>query len=417
MATWLMMSIEGPFISAIIARMAEPKYNLAAYGVAFSFALIIEAPVIMLMSASTALVKNKITFKKLKNFTYFLNIATTLLMLIIIIPPVFYFIAQDLIGLPDKVAYLTHLACIILLPWPGTIGYRRFYQGILIKNNLTKRVAYGTVIRLLSMAITAIVFYLFFDVHGVVVGAAALSIGVTMEALASKIMVVDTLKKIYDDDTSKEAITYKEIYDFYLPLALTSILTLGVHPMVTFFIGQSRMALESLAILPVLNSLVFIFRAIGLSFQEVPIAILGENFEGYKELKKFGVVMGIAVVLVLGVISLTPLSTIWYHNVSGLSIELTNFAFIPTIIMTLMPGLTFLISFQRAILVAARETKPITTATAMEVIGIIGCLFILINLFDFVGVTAATVAYIIGRLMANVYLVPPYAKIVRNKIL
>ncbi len=50
-ATWLMMSLEGPFIAAIIARLPEPKFNLAAYGVAFSFALIIEAPVIMIMSA------------------------------------------------------------------------------------------------------------------------------------------------------------------------------------------------------------------------------------------------------------------------------------------------------------------------------------------------------------------------------
>jgi len=52
--TWLMMSIEGPFIAAIIARLADPKFNLAAYGVAFSFALIIEAPVIMMMTASTS---------------------------------------------------------------------------------------------------------------------------------------------------------------------------------------------------------------------------------------------------------------------------------------------------------------------------------------------------------------------------
>ncbi len=51
--TWLMMASEGPFITAIIARLDEPKFNLAAYGVAFSLALIVEAPVIMLMSAST----------------------------------------------------------------------------------------------------------------------------------------------------------------------------------------------------------------------------------------------------------------------------------------------------------------------------------------------------------------------------
>ena len=62
-ATWLMMAFEGPFLTAIIARLAEPKYNLAAWGVAFSFALIIEAPIIMIMSASTAPVEDRQSFQ------------------------------------------------------------------------------------------------------------------------------------------------------------------------------------------------------------------------------------------------------------------------------------------------------------------------------------------------------------------
>ena len=38
LATWQMMSIEGPFLAAIIARLPDVKYNLAAYGVAFTWA-------------------------------------------------------------------------------------------------------------------------------------------------------------------------------------------------------------------------------------------------------------------------------------------------------------------------------------------------------------------------------------------
>ena len=138
-ATWLMMATEGPFLAAVIARLADPKYNLAAYGVAFSFALFIEAPVIMMMSASTALVKDRDSFIKLRNFTYTLNGIITLIMVIFIIPPVFYFITQQIIGLPENIARLTHYACIILLPWPSALGYRRVYQGLLIRSNLTRR--------------------------------------------------------------------------------------------------------------------------------------------------------------------------------------------------------------------------------------------------------------------------------------
>ena len=85
---WLMMSAEGPYLTALIARMSEPEYNLAAYGVAFSIALIVESPVIMLMSASIALIESKLTLLKLRSFVYRLNIILFLLMLVLIFPPV-----------------------------------------------------------------------------------------------------------------------------------------------------------------------------------------------------------------------------------------------------------------------------------------------------------------------------------------
>ena len=404
------MSIEGPFLAAVIARMMEPKFNLAAYGVAFSFALMIEAPVIMIMSASTALVKNKQSFIKLRNFIYALNSVVTLLMLVFIIPFIFDFFTIGLIGLPQQVADLTYNAMVILLPWPGAIGYRRFYQGILIRNNQTRRVAYGTVIRLTSMGITGLVLFYFSNFDGVMVGASALSIGVILEAIASKIMtwkIVEKLKKEKLNSIKNEKLTYKEIYNFYYPLALTSTITLGVQPLVIFFIGQSRLPIESLAVLPVITSFVFIFRSIGLSFQEVGIALLSKYKGSYPVLKNFATMLGIISVSILGLIAFTPLSDFWFKTVSGLSFELTHFAKIPLMIMILMPGLSVLINFQRAVLVESRYTKPITWATVAEVVVILIVLFISIKYFDAVGAVAATLALIIGRIGAITYLTPP----------
>ena len=412
-ATWLMMSMEGPFIAAIIARLAEPKYNLAAYGVAFSFALIIEAPVIMIMSASTALVKDKLTFSRLRNFTYFINFVITLLMLIFLIPSIFDFVAYYLIELPKKVADLTYIATILLLPWPGAIGYRRFFQGILIRHNQTRRVAYGTIVRLTMMSLTALVLYLNYNFDGAIVGASALSIGVIAEAIASRLMSINILKNIKEKNSYKN-LTYKEIITFYYPLALTSILGLGVYPLVTFFIGQSRMPLESLAVLPVINSLVFIFRSTGLSFQEVGIALLGEKGENYSALKNFASKLALFSAGTLIIIAVTPLAKLWFHNVSGLSEELTDFAIVPLIIISLMPALSVFLSFIRAILVARKSTAPITPATVIEIIGIIFTLFVLIKGFLFIGVIAAMISFMVGRLGAILFLLPKYFKAVKS---
>jgi len=416
LATWLMMSVEGPFLAAVIARLADAKFNLAAYGVAFSFALIVEAPIIMMMSASTALVTNRYSFLKLRNFTLLLNGGITLVMIILILPPVFPLIAEDLIGLPPEVARLTHLATALLLPWPGAIGFRRFYQGLLISNDLTRRVAYGTIIRLVSMAVSALIAALATDLPGAAVGAVALSVGVTLEAIASRVMAHGTIHKhLANRDGSDEEMTYRSIFTFYYPLALTSLLALGVHPMITFFLGQSRMALESLAVMPVINSLVFIFRSFGLSYQEVAIAKFGRDFRGYLPVRNFAAGLGASAAIGLALIAFTPLADLWFRDVSGLTPDLASFAMLPTQLLVLIPAASVLLSFQRATLVTAKRTGPITVATGLEVSTIIVMLIIGIAGLNLVGAVAAAIALFTGRLVANGWLWRPLVRAVREK--
>ncbi len=418
LGTWLMMSIEGPYLSALIARMPLPKYNLAAYGVAFSFALIAEAPIIMIMSAAAALVENRQSYIKLRNFTNFLNVALTAIMALCLIPPVFNFIASDLINLPDKVSELTHLALIILLPWPGTIGFRRFYQGILIKSDKTKWVAYGTVIRVTTMSITAFALFIFTSTSGVIVGAAALSAGVIFEALAVRIMSINAINVFTSkvtEEGDRNGLTYSDIIKFYYPLALTSVISLGVHPIVTFFMGQSRMSIESLAVLPVINSLVFIFRSFGLSYQEVGIVLMGDKMEGYEKLRNFAVVVGLSVGAALVLVAFTPLSGIWFRQVSGLDYSLSEFAILPLQIISVIPTLSFLLAFQRAVIVYSRKTKPVTYATVLEVSTIVFMLLFLTQYVDLIGAVAAAIALLTGRLLANIYLIKPFNDVVSNR--
>jgi len=414
-ATWLMMSLEGPFLAAVIARLADPKCNLAAYGIAFSFALIVEAPIIMIMSASVALVAGRDSFRKLRRFTYFLNGIITAGMVVCLVPPVFYFIAEDLIRLPRDIAQVTYAACFILLPWPSAIGYRRFFQGILIRRNMTRRVAYGTTIRIATMTVAAIILSVL-KVKGAYVGAFALTIGVVCEAIVCRVMVHKTLSDLLKiKEPEKERITYASILKFYYPLALTAILFLGVHPIVTFFMGKSRFPIESFAVLPVVNSLVFIFRGLGLSFQEVGVALLGNRFEAYRPLRNFALVLGTTMTTCLVLIAFTPAAAeFWYRQVSGLSVELSRFSYLPTQIMFLLPGLTVWISFQRATLIGGKRTGPITWATLTEVILIVSVLFVSIHFYDVVGVVGAALAYLIGRLGANFYLIPSCAQVVQR---
>jgi len=412
--TWLMMAFEQPILIAFIARLSDAKLNLAAFGIAGSFAMIIEAPIIMLMSASTALVTGRNSYRKLKRFTDILNAGITGVQIIILIPPVFNFIVIGLMGVPEEVARLAHIALIIFLPWAASIGYRRFYQGILIRNNLTRRVTYGTMVRLSVIVVTG----LFLDsagVPGAYVGAGAMSLAVLSEAIVTRIMVSGTLKTLINkEDTENGNLGLRAITKFYYPLALTSILSLGVHPFVTFFLGRSNMAVESLAVLPVVNSLVFIFRSLGLSYQEVNIALIGKHKQNFRILRNFAVYLGIAVTVLISVLAFTPLADLWFINISGLSKELADLSYLPLKIMVLLPALTVLLNFQRSLLVINGTTGTISVATAIELIGIIVVLFVCVVFLNLIGVVAAAIAFTVGKTMSTLYLVPKQLSAVKG---
>ena len=404
--TWLMMAVEGPFLAAVIARLPDAAPNLAAYGVAFAFAIIVESPVIMLMSASTALVNNRDSYLVFRRFTIALSALMTGVMLIIVMPPVFDTLASWL-NLPVAVASLTHQALILMLPWPGAIGYRRLLQGLLIRHDMTRRVAYGTVVRLVTMCATAFFAAWWLSISGALVGALALSVAVVAEALAVRRMSRRAIRALMDrKKTEGQRLTLSNVVKFYVPLALSSFMAMGVQPMVTFFMGQSRMALESLAVLPVLNGLTFLFRSLGLSFQDASIALLGDHMEQYRPLRNVACTLAIVTSVCLAVIAYSPLSFLWFYDVSGLSIGLTEFAIPPLQILVLLPALSVLLSFQRALLVNARTTKVITSATAIEVLGIAMVLWIAIHYFNAIGVMAAVTAIVLGRICANILLMP-----------
>ena len=164
------------------------------------------------------------------------------------------------------------------------------------------------------------------------------------------------------------------------------------------------MAIESLAVLPVVTSFVFIFRALGLSYQEVMIALIGENKEGFKPLLIFAAALAVILVTLLAMFAFTPLADFWFITVSGLSLSLADFAHLPLMIMFFFPALTVLISIQRGLLVAVKNTKPITMGTTMEFITIVIMLLIFISYTTMVGAVAAVIALVAGRLAANIYL-------------
>ena len=148
-ASWLLMGIELPVISAVIARLVNPEINLAAYGgVIWPLALIIESPIIMLLAASTALSKDWAAFIKIRRFMMIASAFLTLLHILIAFTPLYYFVVRQVMGVPEEVVEPARVGLMIMTPWTWAIAYRRFLQGVLIRFGHSRAVSTGTMIRL-----------------------------------------------------------------------------------------------------------------------------------------------------------------------------------------------------------------------------------------------------------------------------
>ncbi|MDX1579877.1 MAG: hypothetical protein R3266_15440, partial [Gemmatimonadota bacterium] len=151
------------------------------------------------------------------------------------------------------------------------------------------------------------------------------------------------------------------------------------------------------------------------SYQEAAIALLGRRNEHVAVMGRFALWLGIATSGGLALVAFTPFSDVWFQTISGLTPELTAYAIVPARIIVPLPALSVLLSLQRAILVQGRRTDPITGATATEVVSVA----LLFPLFGFglemVGVTAAFLAFVGGRIAGVLYLVPSTRKVLAQR--
>jgi hypothetical protein len=400
-----MMSVEGPYLSAIVARLADPVPNLAAFGVAFTLAWLAESPIIMLLTASTALVKDRASFVAFRRFATRLNGAVTAVLFVLVLPPVFRFVAERLLALPPEVARLAHLATALLVPWPAAIGYRRFYQGVLVRNRMTRRVAYGTVVRLATMSATAAALATATRLPGALTAAAALSVGVVAEAAASRFMARHLVAKLLSENGGAAPPSQPELARFYFPLALTSMISMTTAPLLTFFMSHGPNPVPSLAAWPVVSALVFLFRSGGVGFQETSVALSGEAGENVPAVRRTGALLGAGASLLLAAVAFSPLLGLWYRVVVGLGPELIPVAVVPTRILVLLPALEYALSFLRSRWVLARQTRPVTVATALEAVGLLSGMVFLVVVARLPGTIAAALALLLGRLASCAFLV------------
>jgi len=367
--SWLLMSVEGPAHSAVVARLPNAEVNLAAWGgIVFPICLIVEAPAVMLLSASTALSRDYDTYCKLRRIANLIGAGLTLIHIAIAFTPLYYFVARDLIGAPEAIIAPGRLGMMIMLPWSWAIAYRRFQQGAMIRFGHARAVGIGTVVRMTVNAVVLAIGFLLRDVPGIVVAAGAVAVGVTAEALYAGLRVRSVVRtQIRTAAAAAETLTPRAFVTFYVPLALTSLITFFVSPIGSAAMARMPDPLASLAAWPVVNGLLFMLRSPGMAFNEAVVALLDEG-DAFRRLRRFTLGLTLGTLLIAVAVVATPLATVWLERVMALSpalVDLSRHALRPA---PVFPVLVVLISWHQGIVVHSKQTRGITEAVALSLV-------------------------------------------------
>ncbi len=351
-----LMMLEGPTTQGAIGRLPNPQLHLAAMGLALSLSLLVESPVIMLLATAIALVRDGATFRALRRFVVTMAIACTVLTALIAYTPLFVVITAGWMGLPAPIVRAAQPAMQIMLVWTAAIGWRRFYQGVLVKYDETRKVSWGTAIRLVATVTAGALLTLGRRMPGAQVGACALMAGVLTEAVATTLFAQPLVRRITAmPELPGPPLTPAVIWRFHAPLAATTLLTLLAQPITSAALARLPASKQTLAAWPVAFMLLLILRGWGLALQEITVAHAREP-TSRPALKRFawmvGGVTSIATVAIAG----TPLITVYFHHVLRLPPNLYDSARLGVAVGLLMPLITSLGSWARGLLVADGAT-------------------------------------------------------------
>lgn len=365
-ASWLLMGVELPLVTAVVARLENPEVNLAAYGsIVFPVSMVIEAPIIMLLAASTALSRDRAAYASLRRFTHGAGLLLTLLHVVVAFTPLYDAVVGGLLGSPEPIREPARLGLQLMTPWTWAIASRRFQQGLLIRSGRPRAVGLGTAMRLAGDLLVLTVGY-HLRWPGIAVAGASLATGVCCEAAWTAYRVRPAIAELSPSPV-EPVLRGGAFARFYVPLAMTSLLYLLVEPIGAAAMARMPRALDSLAVWPALFGLIWVTMGTGVAFQEVVVSLLPRPGAA-AALRRFTRRLAIANAAPVLLLAATPLGGLWFSRVSALPAALASLAAAALWLGPPLPALAVFHSWFQGTLVHTRLTRAIPESLALYLV-------------------------------------------------
>lgn len=354
--SWLCMAAEAPICLAVISRSQAGDVKAAAFHVVMAIAIFIEAPVIDLLSTSTTLCKTKSNFNVLRRFVLWMILWVTVVHALVVFTPLYGLVTQGLLNLKPEVADAAQQPLQILALWSAAIGWRRWLQGILIRAGETKAISFGTLLRVVTVAILALGLHFIFNVDGLTAAAIGLMASVAVESAfvhwVSRSIVKENVLSVETGDH----LSFSDLARFHFPLTASTSVTLMTGPLLAWALAASPNPIQNAAAFSLASSLIWLFRTATFALPEVVIALSTEP-ASRPILKKFCLKVGGVLTFVMAAFWAFGLDAVWIAGVLGAKPELIPLAKMAFLLSLAFPLLGAATSALRGFLTAARATQ------------------------------------------------------------
>ncbi len=406
-ASMVMMVLEPSIINIGLGRTRLPELALAAYGIAAGLALLVEAPIMMLIDASVAWATDRQVFALLRRFTLILGLLVTAVGLLVSVTPLYPLIVVDWMNIPADVATEARPTLAILSFWPLPIAWRRTHQGVLVRAGQTTIITIATAIRLVALAAAMYGGLALWPHGGAVVAGLAMEVSVVVEALVITWATGQVLRSGRLPDTTPEGEyppqTMGALWRAYSPLSTSSILRQTSRPLLNAGIAAALLPRASLAAWPVAWGLATLVAGPAWSLQQLTTA-LAKNESSYRRVRDFGLALSASLSAILAVIAFTPLYSMIMGGIYNLSPELQELARPAIQMLAFLPLVMGLQSVLRGLLIRAGWTAQVRTAmwinvSVLAITLLVGALSGTLN-----GVTLAALATLTGGFAELIWL-------------
>lgn len=315
------MALGDPLTTTTLAHLPDARTNIAAVGVAKTIAIFCESPIIMLLHASNALAPSQLSRQALWKFALIASSGMSLLLALTTMPVIFGIVGEGWLGVSPSLSSPIRSTLSIVILWPLAIGWRRYFQGLLIHCGHSNAVAQAGITRLLVVGgILAGGFSL--KANGAVVAGMSLVWGVIAEAI-----VVTYLAKKLGATKLPELVSTPDlphnlagVWKFYAPLGGTMMLGWGARAALVGIVARSNDGDIALAAWPAAWGLVSVIANSTRMVQQ--IIIRNRKLIPDRVLISFAISVGVLCSLVLLSVSGTPISLAAIGYFIGDDIEL-----------------------------------------------------------------------------------------------